>query len=304
MPSLGPSTHRTAEDRQDGDMDLEYDVVDVFAERPFAGNQLAVVHGTDGMDTGQLHTLAIEFGFSETTFPTPVADDRYRVRIFTPGGEIPFAGHPTLGTAWVLRERGAIGDDATQVCGAGEIGVRFLTDDRGELVELSAVRRDLGPVPEEMVADLLADHGIDASCLAGEARYAGAGLTWIHLPVTDDAIAGARPGRSPVPDLPGAQDPCDGVNVYALTAPDQVHARVFVPGLSVDEDAATGSAAAGLGVALADLGLVPADGRVTISQGAEMGRPSRLHVTVTDEAGEVRVAGAVQPIASGRIARP
>jgi trans-2,3-dihydro-3-hydroxyanthranilate isomerase len=284
---------------------LEYDVVDVFAERPFAGNQLAVVHGTDGMSTAQLHALAVEFGFSETTFPTPVADDRYEVRIFTPGGEIPFAGHPTLGTGWVLRERGAIAGDATQVCGAGEIGVRFLTDDRGELVELSAARRDAGPVPEALVADLLADHGIDATCLAGEPRYAGAGLTWVHLPVTDDAIAGAHPGRRAVPALPGAQDPCDGVNVYALTAPDQVHSRVFVPGLSVDEDAATGSAAAGLGIALADLGLLRADGRFTITQGVEMGRPSRLHVTV--EQGDdlrVRVAGAVQPIASGRIARP
>jgi trans-2,3-dihydro-3-hydroxyanthranilate isomerase len=288
-------------------MDLEYDVVDVFAERPFAGNQLAVVHGTDGMTTRQLHALALEFGYSETTFPTPVAEDRYRLRIFTPGGEIPFAGHPTLGTAWVLRQRGAIAGDATQACGAGDIGVRFLTDDRGELVELSAVRRDLGPVADTQVADLLADHGIDATCLAGEARYAGTGLTWIHLPVTDDAIAEAHPGRHPVPAPAGAQDPCDGVNVYALTAPDQVHARVFVPGLSVDEDAATGSAAAGLGVALADLGLVPADGRFTISQGAEMGRPSRLHVGVEQGPGDevrVRVAGAVQPIASGRIARP
>jgi trans-2,3-dihydro-3-hydroxyanthranilate isomerase len=290
-------------------MELEYDVVDVFAERPFAGNQLAVVHGTDGMTTEQLHALAIEFGYSETTFPTPIAEDHYRVRIFTPGGEIPFAGHPTLGTAWVLRHRGALTGDATQTCGAGDIGVRFLTDDgtdRGELVELSAVRRDLGPVPETVLADLLADHGIDATCLAGETRYAGTGLTWIHLPVTDDAIAQAHPGRNPVPALDGAQDPCDGVNVYALTAPDQVHARVFVPGLSVDEDAATGSAAAGLGVALADLGLLPAGGRFTITQGVEMGRPSRLHVSVAEEDDQlrVRVAGAVQPIASGRVARP
>jgi trans-2,3-dihydro-3-hydroxyanthranilate isomerase len=79
---------------------------------------------------------------------------------------------------------------------------------------------------------------------------------------------------------------------------------VFVPGLAVDEDAATGSSAAGLGVALADLGLLPADGRFTISQGAEMGRPSRLHVGVDDGGARVRVAGAVQPIASGRVARP
>jgi trans-2,3-dihydro-3-hydroxyanthranilate isomerase len=288
---------------------LEYDVVDVFAERPFAGNQLAVVHGAKGLPDSRLLALAREFGYSETTFPVPMAPDRYAVRIFTPGGEIPFAGHPTLGTAWVLRRRGDIGGDAVQTCAAGDIPVSFLDDGcGGELVELSAGRRDLGAVPDTVVADLLAGLGVDATCLAGEVRYAGTGLTWIHLPVTDDAVTAARPGGGAVPELSGAQDPCDGVNLYALTAPDRVHARVFVPGLSVAEDAATGSAAAGLGVALADLGLLPADGRFVIDQGIEMGRPSRLHVTV--DPGQpaadlrVRVAGAVVPIATGRIARP
>jgi trans-2,3-dihydro-3-hydroxyanthranilate isomerase len=292
------------------DRHLEYDVVDVFAERSFAGNQLAVVHGAKGLPDHRLLALAQEFGYSETTFPVPVAPDRYAVRIFTPGGEIPFAGHPTLGTAWVLRERGEIGGDAVQTCAAGEIPVAFVAGTgTGELVELSAVRRDLGPVPDEAVADLLADLGVDATCLAGEARYAGTGLTWIHLPVSDDAVTAARPGRRPVPDLgPGPQDPYDGVNLYALTAPDRVHARVFVPGLSVPEDAATGSAAAGLGVARADHDQLPADGRVVIEQGLEMGRPSRLQVTVPPgqpaDALTVRVAGAVVPIATGRIVRP
>ncbi|HET6165263.1 MAG TPA: PhzF family phenazine biosynthesis isomerase, partial [Marmoricola sp.] len=87
---------------------LEYDVVDVFAREPFAGNQLAVVHGAEDLSDAQLLAVAREFNFSETAFPVPAGHARYRNRIFTPGGEVPFAGHPTLGTAWVLRERGAL----------------------------------------------------------------------------------------------------------------------------------------------------------------------------------------------------
>src|SRR3954452_6556177 len=121
-------------------MRLAFDVVDVFTHQPFAGNQLAVVHGADGLTTEQCQALAREFNFSESTFPgTPVADG-YATRIFTPAQEIPFAGHPTLGTAWVLRSRGLLtADRVTQHCGAGEVGVRF----DGDLVELSATPRDL-----------------------------------------------------------------------------------------------------------------------------------------------------------------
>ena len=106
--------------------ELAYDVVDVFADEAFAGNQLAVVHGTAGLTDAQLLALTREFGFSETAFPSGGDGDRYRVRIYTPGGEIPFAGHPTLGTAWVLRSGGLL-------TGAGrDAGVRCRRD-RGPL---------------------------------------------------------------------------------------------------------------------------------------------------------------------------
>ena len=121
-------------------MRLAYDIVDVFTDRPFAGNQLAVVHGAADLSTAQCQAIAQEFNYSETTFPAPRGDHDYAVRIFTPGSEIPFAGHPTLGTAWVLRSRGELAEgDATQHCGAGEIGVRFSGE---RAVELSAVPRD------------------------------------------------------------------------------------------------------------------------------------------------------------------
>jgi trans-2,3-dihydro-3-hydroxyanthranilate isomerase len=296
-------------------MRLRYDIVDVFTERPFAGNQLAVVHGAEDLTGEQCLTLAREFGFSETTFPVPVADDEYATRIFTPGSEIPFAGHPTLGTAWVLRSLGRLAaDEVTQVCGAGRIGVRFSSD----AVELSAVPRDrVGPVDHGLVADWLADLNLSADALAGDAWLAGCGLTFAHIPVVADTVERARPTGRPFAeyaDRIAAQghtdDPVEGINLVHVSgqAPAlEVHARVFVPGLAVPEDAATGSAAVGLGIALVASGLLPDGGRYDITQGVELGRPSRLHGRVEVSGGAAsmcRVAGQVHPIASGEITVP
>ena len=295
---------------------LRYDVVDVFTDRPFAGNQLAVVHGAEDLSTEQCLALAQEFGYSETTFPEGADGGSYRTRIFTPGSEIPFAGHPTLGTAWVLRERGLVdGDEVTQHCGAGPIGVRFLGEGS---VELTATPRDLaGPLDDGLVAALLDDLGLAAVDLAGPVWVAGCGLSFVHLPVVADAVARAVPSRRPLSTyaerLAAAgplQDPVEGVNVHHVTGSSgepTVHARVFVPGLSVPEDPATGSAAAGLGLALVASGRLPQGGGYTISQGIEMGRPSTLHgrVVVTDGAAVAcHVAGQVQQVAAGEIAVP
>ena len=97
---------------------LGYDIVDVFTDRPFAGNQLAVVRGADDLTTAQCQALAQEFGFSESTFPASSVTEgsAYATRIFTPAAEIPFAGHPTLGTAWVLRAHGLLtADEVTEL---------------------------------------------------------------------------------------------------------------------------------------------------------------------------------------------
>jgi trans-2,3-dihydro-3-hydroxyanthranilate isomerase len=297
-------------------MRLDFDVVDVFTDRPFAGNQLAVVHGAERLSTEQCLAVAREFNFSETTFPAATgATDRYATRIFTPGGEIPFAGHPTLGTAWVLRERGVLaGEQVVQECGAGDIGVRFLGGST-ELVELSATPRDrVGPVPEHLVAALLEDLGLTSADVAGPVWVGGCGLSFVHLPVVAGAVA-----RSRVPVRPlsaydglgaGVRDPLEGVNVVEISgsAPRlTVHARVFVPDLSVPEDPATGSAAVGLGVVLAASGMLPDGGTFEITQGLEMGRRSLLHGRVEAEAGtatDCHVAGAVQPVATGRIEVP
>ena len=303
---------------------LSYDIVDVFTDRAFAGNQLAVVQGADGLSTAQCHALAREFNFSESTFPEPGGPAAYSLRIFTPEGEIPFAGHPTLGTAWVLRSHGLLASaEVVQTCGAGLIGVRFA----GDLVELSAAPRDLaGPVPPDLVGELLADIGLSVEDLAGDVWVAGCGLSFVHVPVADDAVARAHPASgsfdwSGFGDVsrfgsgPGVvEDLLDALNLYAVTGSGagtgselDVHARVFVPGAGVPEDPATGSAAAGLGMALVARGLLGDGGRYAIRQGVEMGRPSQLlgRVDVADgRAVRCHVAGQVQHVASGEIRVP
>jgi trans-2,3-dihydro-3-hydroxyanthranilate isomerase len=291
---------------------LEYDVVDVFAREPFAGNQLAVVHGAGDLSDEALLAIAREFNFSETTFPTPLGAGRYRSRIFTPSQEIPFAGHPTLGAAWVLRERGLLDrGEVVQECGAGEIGVRL----DGPRVELSAVPRDLaGPLGEGLVAQLLDAVGLVAADLEGEVWLAGTGLTFVHLPVRDEAVGRARVPGLAVRDLAGlpeTRDPLLGMNVHAVGGrPDgwlQVHSRVFVPALAVPEDPATGSAATGLGLALHARTLLDHSDRYRINQGVELGRPSVLEGRIDADATSVLrvyVAGAVHPIARGQIRVP
>ncbi len=297
-------------------MRLRFDIVDVFTDRPFAGNQLAVVHGADALTTDQCLALAREFGFSETAFPAAevVGGREYATRIFTPGGEIPFAGHPTLGTAWTLREAGLLADDVVQVCGAGRIGVRF----EEAVVELSAAPRDLaGPLEPALVGSLLGDLGLSVDDLAGDAYVAGCGLSFVHVPVTDDAVGRATPSSRSLAHYADrlaaagpTRDPVDGINLVHVSgaAPHlDVHARVFVPGLDVAEDSATGSAAVGLGIALVARGLLPAGGRYDIRQGLEMGRPSWLAGRVDVADGEVvacHVAGQVHATASGEVVVP
>jgi trans-2,3-dihydro-3-hydroxyanthranilate isomerase len=200
-----------------------------------------------------------------------------------------------------------------QVCGAGRIGVRF----DGDLVELVATPRDLlGPLDGTLTDQVLGLVGLSSSDLAGEVWVAGCGLSFVHLPVTEEAVGRARPVAGGfgglgerLADL-GVRDLVDAVNVHAVTGgPERldVHARVFVPGAGVPEDAATGSSAAGLGMALVASGRLPEGGRYDIRQGAEMGRPSLLQGRVEASAGRATrcsVAGRVQPVASGHIRVP
>lgn len=285
--------------------ELEYDLVDVFTEVPYAGNPLAVVLGADGLATEQLATIAREFNLSETVFVLPpTGNGDYRVRIFTPAVELPFAGHPSVGVAATLVRRGLLAaGDRVQECGAGDIPVYAATGEARVAGGEPSLGATLDPGP------LLAAAGLSSTDLAADSRTmpvrrAGAGVEHNYLPVRPDAVSRASL------DIAAART--YDVSAVYLLAWDQerrrAHARLFAPGMGVTEDPATGSAALGLGVWLAAAGLVPeGETAYTVEQGGELQRPSTLRCTVTVTGSAVTgtsVAGGVVPIASGRIVVP
>jgi trans-2,3-dihydro-3-hydroxyanthranilate isomerase len=273
---------------------LSYEVVDVFTDRPFAGNPLAVVFGAEGLDTAQMQAMALEFNLSETVFLLPPTQPAasYLARIFTPIEELPFAGHPSVGAAVTAVRRGMADGAVVQECGAGLLPIAV----SGNRATLTGGAPTVGP--ELDPAPLLAGVGLGAADFAGPAsRLAGCGLEFPFLSVLPDAVARARP-------ISG------DVSVFAWD-PDSrtAHTRVFVPGLGVTEDPATGSAGLGLGVWLVASGLLPGDGESSylIRQGLEIGRPSELACTVTASGGKAvsaTVTGSVVPVARGEIAIP
>jgi trans-2,3-dihydro-3-hydroxyanthranilate isomerase len=283
---------------------LDYEVVDVFAPRAFAGNPLAVVFGADDLTTEQCQALANEFHLSETSFlcaPTQPGAD-YRVRIFTPFAELPFAGHPSVGAAHTLVRTGRLpAGTLRQECGAGVLDVAV--DDDGAL--LTGGRPTIEDGPD--VGALASAVGLAAADAVGiPAQVAGCGLPFAFLAVHAGMVDEAAPVRTEL-DALGIGE---GVSVLSWDpAGSTAYARVFAGDLAWDEDPATGSAALGTGVWLVASGLLPPDGTSSyvLRQGEKLGRPSVLDCTVTAAGGRVEratVRGAVVPVASGRIRVP
>ncbi|MEU8259150.1 PhzF family phenazine biosynthesis protein [Micromonospora sp. NPDC048999] len=282
---------------------LAYEIVDVFTDRPFAGNPLAVVFGAEGLATEQMQSLALEFNLSETVFvlpPTQVGAT-YRARIFTPVEELPFAGHPSVGAAVTASRRGMFeAGTVTQECGAGVLPIEVTATGATLTGGAPTLGPELDPEP------LLEMAGLAAADHAGPApRVAGCGLEFPYLPVRPDAVA-----RAKVNPVTAERYGVEHVSVFSWDAATHTaHARVFVPGLGVPEDPATGSAALGLGVWLVASGLLPGDGRseYAVRQGIEINRPSSLACTVTAADGVAvgaTVSGQVMPVARGEIAVP
>lgn len=283
---------------------LSYEVVDVFTDRPFTGNPLAVVFGAEDLGREQLQAVAREFNLSETVFilPASAPGATYRARIFTPRTELPFAGHPSVGAAVTAVRAGlASAGQVVQECGVGLLPIQVYPEGRATLTGgPPTIGAEVDP------AALLAATGLSTSDYVGpEPRLAGCGIEFAYLSVAPDAVARA------MPDVAAARR--HGVHrmcVFAWDAQAQIsHARVFAPGVGVAEDPATGSAALGFGVWLVAAGLLPADGEssYTVHQGVELHRPSILECTVTASAGaamRATVTGNVVPIARGEIAVP
>lgn len=287
-----------------------YVTVDVFTSERFGGNPLAVLPEADGLSEAEMQAIAREFNFSETTFVLPPTDPAHtaRVRIFTPSREMPFAGHPNIGTAVVLAwERQARGEPVPQP---------FLFEEVAGLVPVT-VRLEQGSVLDaELRAPLplsrraILDPSQVAACLSLEAADVVAAahppqVVSVGAPFLVVELAGLEAlGRiKPNPVAWGAALPRDGASsiyAYVRTAGNALRSRMFTR--SLYEDPATGSATAAATALLLDLS---GDEHLalTVHQGVEMGRPSLLHATAQREGEGIvaGVAGGCVPVMEGRL---
>ncbi|HXY71544.1 MAG TPA: PhzF family phenazine biosynthesis protein [Actinomycetota bacterium] len=284
-------------------MKVPFVLVDVFTDRPLAGNQLCVVPEPIPLETAQMQAVAKEIGFSETTFVSEASGDRYAMRIFTPGGELPFAGHPSLGTAFVLVSRGAVTSPATQKVAAGEFWVS--ADPGAGTARMRQGPPVFGPVFEDRVAVARAA-GLQVDDLHPSlpVQAVSTGLRHLMVPAVDrDAVVRANAHPPTVREVVKASG-SDGFYLFAADTAG-AKARLFDADLGVGEDPATGSAAGPLGAYLVHHGVL-APGEIVVSQGVEIGRPSTLVVDVADDGGSltVHVGGGVAIVGEGRFDLP
>lgn len=267
--------------------------VDVFTRTPLLGNPVAVVHDADGLTDEQMAAFARWTNLSETTFllaPTdPEAD--YRLRIFTPGGELPFAGHPALGSAHAWLEAGGApkGADLVQECGVGLVSIR-----RGERLAFAApdLLRD-GPVEDELLRRITAALGLAPDEVLG-ARWCDNGPGWVGLRLASaDAVLAVRPDFAALPEEVGIVGP------YPEGSECAVEVRALCrPALGLSEDPVTGSLNAALAQWLTSDGTLPPS--YVASQGTAVHRRGRVHVE-TDEAGVIWVGGDTVTVIAGTV---
>ncbi len=270
-------------------------IVDVFTDTPLAGNQLAVFTNATGMTGEQMQALAREINFSETTFVLPAEQGGdIRMRIFTPARELPFAGHPTLGTAFAIA--GPLQSTVMRIeTGMGVVPVAL--EREGARIVFGSMQQ---PIPTwrpfDDADELLTALGVSASQLPVEVYDNGVQHIYVMLPSFAD-VAGLHPDFDRLEVVAGEA----GVNCFALED-GRVKTRMFFTDIGMVEDAATGSAAGPLSVHLARHGLVEWGAEVVISQGAEMGRPSTLYARADGSAetiDAVSVGGSAVVVAKG-----
>jgi trans-2,3-dihydro-3-hydroxyanthranilate isomerase len=288
-----------------------FHVVDVFAERRYGGNPLFVVVDAEGLATETMQAIARETNLSETTFVGAAdASGAFRVRIFTPAEELPFAGHPTLGTAWVIRHHVAPEPPArvTLALGVGAVPVDFepAGDGESELAWLTAPPVELGAsVDPERIAPCLGLSPRDLDPTA-PVQLVAAGPRFVFVPLR--ALAALQRSRLDARALAQAV-PGAPANVYlfcreTLERANDLHVRLFFEAGGLREDPATGSAAACLGAYLLAHGIFDrAELALRLEQGHEIGRPSLLRLRARRVGGrpEIAVGGRVIPAARGEL---
>jgi trans-2,3-dihydro-3-hydroxyanthranilate isomerase len=283
--------------------DYAFRIVNVFAEAPLEGNPLAVFEDGRGLDDASMQALALQFNLSETTFILPSTQGSARVRIFTPTFEMPFAGHPTLGTAHVVRalgRGGRTGNSVTLEMKAGLIPVSARGDEW--TLEAKPPRVRAVEAPREALAAML---GVDVGALGADPMWVDTGNEQLVIPLASaDAVRQCAPdaallARHGSAGLPGGGERAKAY-VWAYDGSDAVVARFFFPKHgAIVEDPGTGSACANLGGwMIATNAALPRS--LTISQGDAVGRRCRLGLNV-DEARRIFVSGRVIELGRGSI---
>jgi trans-2,3-dihydro-3-hydroxyanthranilate isomerase len=269
---------------------FRYVFADVFTDVPFAGNQLAVFTDAPEIPEERLQPLAREINFSETVFVYPAAGDGHaRIRIFTPTLELPFAGHPVLGTAFVLAGPLQL-DELWLETGAGVVPVRLERD--GSRIVFGWMRQPPVAAEEfEQAVELLALLGVEKSGLPVELYRQGPGHVFVEL-ASPEAVATLRPDVAALLELSPY-----GTSCFARDG-ERWKLRCFVPAHGVAEDPATGSAAGPLALHLARHGRIEVGEEIEIRQGVEIGRPSTLYA-VARSPEEAEVGGSAVIVARG-----
>jgi PhzF family phenazine biosynthesis protein len=268
--------------------------VDVFAEEPFLGNPVAVVHDADDLSDDEMQRFASWTNLSETTFLLAPTDERgdYRVRIFTASQELPFAGHPTLGSAHAWLEAGGLPvktDLVVQECGAGLVAVR--RSPNGHLAFKAPPLIRSGPVAEELIEEIAASLRVKRTDIV-DAQWADNGPGWVAIELASaDAVLALVPGA--------ASEDIGVFGPYPAGSPEAFEVRAFTPLVNgTGEDPVTGSLNASLAMWLLSSGKATAP--YTASQGTVLGRQGRVHVA-TDADGSVWVGGRTRTLISGSV---
>ena len=272
-----------------------YVVADVFTDTPLQGNQLAVFTDARDIPEERLQPLAKEMAFSETVFVYPTdAEAHVRIRIFTPASEIPFAGHPTLGTAFVLAQPMQLEVIAIET-GSGIVPVWL--EREGPTIVFGRMHQPIPTIEPYDEGPLLEALGVERSELPVELYDNGMRFVYVALR-SEDEVAALDPDQRALTRVMGT---AGGVNCFAGSG-DSWKTRMFAPGKGVPEDPATGSAAGPLAVHLARHGRIGWGDEIRISQGAEIGRPSTLYARAdgsADAIERVEVGGSAVVVARG-----
>jgi PhzF family phenazine biosynthesis protein len=282
--------------------------VDAFTSRPLHGNPVAVVLGADGLSTDAMQRFAAWTNLSETTFvltPT-IPQPAYRLRIFTPSHELPFAGHPTIGSCHAVLEAGIVtpvDGRLTQECGAGNLPLRVDGDGPSRRISVEAPKAtfmgehpELAPAISEALGREIASSPVPAAFRNGP--------NWLFVRFEDEAnVASLDPDMSAIAKL-SLENRVSGLAAFSFVEGGEfaVHIRCFAPAFGVPEDPVTGSANAALPAYLARHGLLDRTGREYVAtQATELGRDGRVHVRVLDDTGRAEIGGQAVTVVEGEV---